>query len=134
MDIAKLAVLKRKMQDETNFKSVWEYFLDNFGEDAEFLSYGEPVEHPVLEGIIKCITKELFPTRSATLAQLLLVRVIGQPFIHGGCIFGGKLGTILYFEDIEMGMISIVSASSQETQLIRFTAEMFKRSWEPSAN
>ena len=36
MDLKKLDELKKQMQHGKDFKKVWEYFLDHFGEDDEF--------------------------------------------------------------------------------------------------
>ena len=51
MDLSKLADLKEKLVTTTKFISVWEHFLDHFGENPAFIKLGERVRHPFLEAV-----------------------------------------------------------------------------------
>jgi hypothetical protein len=122
MDLELLAVLKDKLVHATQFTDVINYFFDHFGEDPEFIDLGEQTRHAFLESVLAEVGYQMFGSRVAVM-DLLLTRVPGRHFIHGGGILNGRVATVLYFEDIAVGLIAVASASSAETKLARFTGK-----------
>jgi len=122
MDLELLAVLKDKLVHATQFTDVINYFFDHFGEDTEFIDLGEQTRHAFLESVLAEVGYQMFGSRVAVM-DLLLTRVPGRYFIHGGGILNGRVATVLYFEDIAVGLIAVASASSAETKLARFTGK-----------
>ena len=58
----------------------------------------------------------------------LLVGIPEYHFIHGSCEFAGKLINVLYFEDLQQGLICIPSVGKPlRTQYARFTNQMLGR-------
>jgi hypothetical protein len=132
MDLARLATLKEKLLHADQFSTVWEYFLDHFGEDPAFIALGEPAELPLLDGVFAGVAQHLFQ-RPVTVRQLRLIRLPHEGFIHGGAVLDGKMANVLYFEDVHVGMLAVVW-SSGEMKYARFSGRPAKPGGEPSAN
>jgi hypothetical protein len=116
------------------FSEVWTYFLDHFGEDPDFMSLGEPARHSFLEMILGQVGRQLHG-KPVPLVDLLLKRLPEQGFLHGACTLGGQLASLLYFEDIHMGLMAVVwSISPPETKFARFTARPMPDAWKRSDN
>jgi hypothetical protein len=134
MNLNLLDTLKVKMHTSKNLAEVWEYFMDNFGESEEFMQLGERAGSPVLEAILSEIAKQLF-AKPVSLNNLMLVRLEEQSFVHGGCTLGNKMGSLFYFEDIQVGLLTVLwSFTPSDTKLIRFSPRPVVRRGEPSAN
>lgn len=127
MDFSKLATLKDLLLNGKEFARTWEFFLDNFGENAEFMDGGERTESPLLEAVIAQVGQQL-SGKEVAVKDLLLVKIPGQGFIHGGCILGTRIANVIYFEDAQSGLIAIPwSASTGETKYARFSTQMMPR-------
>ncbi len=134
MDLTLLETLKDKLVHTTDFGKVWEYFLDHFGEDPDFIAHSEETRDAFLEAVLVQVGGQLFPGK-VELANLLLTRVPGHGFLHGGCTLNGKLTNVLYFEDVRMGLLCVLpSLSAGETKLVRFTGRPRTGTPQPSAN
>lgn len=135
MDLSKLAVLKQKLVEATDFSDVWRYFLDHFGENPEFFSLGERVEENArLEVAISQIGQRVFK-KPLRVRDLLLTRLAEHGFIHGGGLVGTSLANVLYFEEIGVGMMAIVqSLASSEMRYARFTTVPMPEAWNRSRN
>ena len=121
MDLALLATLKQELLHSQDFKQIWSYFMDNFGEDPAFIALGERTRHPMLEAIVSQTCGQLFG-KPVSLGNLLLTRLPEHHFIHGGFMVQGRLATVFYFEDIQVGLITVVMAfGTGDNRLIRFT-------------
>lgn len=126
MDPAKFETLRDLLVNEKDFAKTWEFFLDNFAENAEFIENGKRTESPLLEAVIGQVGQQL--TGNATIKELLLVSVPGQGLIHGGCIVGTKIANLIYFEDVQSGLIAIPwSIATGETKYARFSTRMLPR-------
>jgi hypothetical protein len=54
--------------------------------------------------------------------QLLWTRLAQERFVHGGGMFDGRVLTVLYFEDLQVGRLAAATPSgSDEIKLARFT-------------
>ena len=127
MDLSLLDTLKQKLVTASSFAEVAEYFMDHFGENEEFLDCGVRTESPLLESVISQIAKQLF-SREVVPNGLLLVRVPGTSFIHGGFLLEGKVGSVIHFEDAHIGLVSIVwSFNTNETKYARFSTQVIPR-------
>jgi hypothetical protein len=134
MDLSLLATLKQKLVHGTEFQEAQSYFFDHFAEDAEFLSLGARHNDPFLQSLVETVAAQLFG-RETAVDDLLLIRLKDHYFIHGNCILGDRVATILYFEDVEQGLLSIVwSMSPPETKFVRFSKRPLPRSSKPSMN
>ena len=134
MDLTLLATLKDKLIYARNFTQVWEYFMDHFGEDPDFIALGDRARHPFLEAILAHVGKGLFG-RQVSLADFLLTKLPEHQFLHGGGTLDGRLANVLYFEDIQMGLLAVVvSLDPSETKMVRFSGRPMPANWSPSQN
>jgi hypothetical protein len=134
MDLSLLDTLKEKLTTGKDFGEVWEYFLDNFGEKPEFLELGRRKHDPILQQILSQMTIQLFG-KEAPLREIMFLEVAEKSFIHGGCILGNKMSNLIYFEDVQVGLLAIVwSFTPSETKLIRFSPRPPVRMATPSLN
>jgi hypothetical protein len=134
MDLALLATLKNKLIHAKNFGQVWEYFFDHFGEDLEFIAQGERARHPFLEAVLTQVGREMFG-KPVRLTNLLLTRLPEHQFFHGACSLDGKLANVMYFEDIQVGLIAVAASfAPSETKMARFTGRRMPMPGSPSQN
>ncbi len=73
----------------------------------------------MLQQILSQMTVQLFGKDAAQRRHVFL-EVAEKSFIHGGCILGNKVSNLIYFEDVQVGLLAIVwSFTPSETKLIR---------------
>jgi hypothetical protein len=134
MDLSPLATLKERLVTAEKFSDVMDYFFDHFGENPAFIALGERIEEPFLESVLLQIGGQIFPGK-VTVGHLILTRLPEHQFIHGGFTVNGHLANLLYFEDIQVGLMAVVMPPpSMETKLVRFTGRRLPRSRGPSVN
>ena len=133
-DLSLLETLKEKLLHATDFNEVSTFFFDHFGDNPDFIALGERVEDDFLESVLLQVGTQLF-AGPIVLERLLLTRLAEHGFIHGGFTLNGRLGNVIYFEDVRVGLIAVVlSVSPSETKLVRFTGKPVPKSWLPSDN
>jgi hypothetical protein len=134
MDLSGLLLLKHKLLHDKELAPVWAYFLDNFGEDSDFIANGERTSHELVEAVVEQIAEQMFGA-DGKVRNLLLVRVPGQQFIHGGLTVGGRFGGVIFFEDEQIGLVVVPDKPpSIEVKYARFSARPQQRRGEPSRN
>jgi hypothetical protein len=134
VDLSLLETLKQKLITAKQFSAVFNYFLDHFGHDPEFIAQGERTHSPFLEAVLTEVGKQLFG-KPVPLADVLLTRLPGHGFIHGACKLGGHLANVLYFEDGRIGLLAVIeSYTSPETKLVRFSGRSLQGTPTPSTN
>jgi hypothetical protein len=134
MDLAKLVTLKEKLQHTDQFDTVWKFFLDHFGENPAFMAMGEPTEQPFLEAVFAAVGQQLLG-RQVKVHHVRLIRLAQEGFIHGGALLDSKMANVLYFEDVQAGMLAVVwSMAPGEMKYARFSGRQLRPRGEPSAN
>ncbi|SRR6266851_1238218 len=134
MDLTKLADLKDLMRRTDRFSDVWRYFLDHFGENPAFIALGERIQHPFLEALFAQIGKQLLG-HDADVSQLIITRLVDQEFVHGGGLIDGSLFNVLYFEDVQAGMMAVaLSFQPGEMKYVRFSGQRMQSIPKPSVN
>ena len=121
MDLKLLETLKQRLLTAKEFEQVFTYFLDQFGEDPEFIAQGERTDSPFLEAVMGQVGKELF-RREIRVTDVLLTRLPEQQFIHCACRLAGRLANVIYFEDVRTGLLVVIlSEKAGETKFARFS-------------
>jgi hypothetical protein len=128
-----LETLKKKLVAAENFGDVLEYFFDHFGENPEFISLGKPTLHPMLEAVIQHTGSQIMG-KQVKVRNLMLVRLPEQKFIHGGFLMDGKVGNVFYFEEIQMGLMSVVTSLGGETKMARLKVQVVPTGGRASRN
>ncbi len=134
MDLKLLETLKQRLLTAKEFEQVFTYFLDQFGEDPEFIAQGERAHSAFLEAVVAQVGKELFG-REVRVTDVLLTRLPEQQFIHGACRLAGRLANVIYFEDIHTGLLVVILSEARgETKLCRFSGRPLHNPQAPSRN
>jgi hypothetical protein len=135
MDLSLLQALKEKIATAEKFDDVWTYFFDEFGKDPEFMQLGEATEHPFLQQIFVQVCARLFPS-NVVLARMMFTRLPEQQFVHGGLTINGRLASVIYFEDVQLGMMLVAAPyPGANNDYVRFTGRMLPpRNAKPSLN
>jgi hypothetical protein len=134
MDLQLLETLKQKLGSATDFGDVQSYFFDHFGEDPEFMALGEPATHPLIEATLATVSTQLFG-KPVPVTGLRLVRLPEQQFIHGGFTVRGRVGSVFYFEDVQIGLAALIwTLTPPETKFVRFSGRRLQPGSLPSRN
>lgn len=134
MDLSLLDTLKDKLVHAEKFSDVLNYFFDHFGDDPAFIALGERTTDAFIEAVLQMVGKQLFGG-NVRLTNVLLTRLPEKQFLHGACTINGQLGNIFYFDDIQVGLLSVVMLlPSNETKMVRFTGRRQPPGGAPSSN
>lgn len=96
------------MLHEEDLGAVMRRFLDEFGEDPDFLRRGFDVDEPELQQLVLDVLHHAFGRRQAH-AEFRLRRLAPVPFVHGVALIDGAPATVLWFEDVGVGLLTVVS-------------------------
>lgn len=134
MDLSLLPELKHKLIHDKDLTPVWQFFLDHFGEDPEFIALGEAITHAFLESVLAQVGMQMFPG-NAIASMTRLVRLEDQQFIHGSINLSGRMGFVFYFEDIQVGMVVVSDPSAfDNAKMARFSGRTSRKPGPPSEN
>jgi hypothetical protein len=121
VDIARLNTLKLQLLQATDFMKVFEYFMTHFGENLQFMAMGKRTRHAVIEAAVAQTFQRLYG-QPLPAGQLLLTLLPKQHFVHGGGFYGEKLVNVLYFDDLQMGLLAVATPfGASDIKLARFT-------------
>jgi hypothetical protein len=122
MDLSLILVLKQKMKTATQLSEVWNYFLDHFGLNPDFVKLGRQTPgDPFLTAVLDAVGQQLYRKESVSITNMLWKELPDFQFLHGVCEMERKMANVLYFEDLKMGVVAIPwSLSPPETKLVRF--------------
>ncbi|MCP4345775.1 MAG: hypothetical protein GY795_09640 [Desulfobacterales bacterium] len=113
--------LKEVMLSADELIEIFRFFFDHLGENPDFMNMGNLTEHPSLNSILREIGKRVL-NDDIQITELLLTEIAKHGFIHGKCLLNGRMTSILYFKDIDVGIISLIlSFSSPDNRLFRFS-------------
>ena len=133
--VRRLPALKLKMATESDFSAIYNFFFEHFGENPEFLKFGDHIEHPILEQTLTHIARAIFKTDLPLTTHGRFIHLPDQHFVHGSCLFTGIMAAFFYFEDIDAGMAAFLSMSfTGNTEMARFSIKQLGKSSPVSAN
>lgn len=115
-DIQKLSDMLRTA---TDFSEVQSAFFD-LSESSDLLSHGGPWRSEAVEKAVGACVASMVP--GTTAMDLFLVRIPEFGFAHGSLVVEGRMGTVIYFEKTQMGLVTLGTPGSNECNLARFTA------------
>jgi hypothetical protein len=121
MNLEKLSILKEKLMIAEDFKEPWKYFFDHFGENPQFLSLGKQAKNTMLKAVLSQVGQQLLQRDHVAVNHLLLTELKTQRFIHGACFIEGRVVTLFFFKDIDMGLLAMAQGGA-EIALARFTS------------
>jgi hypothetical protein len=131
MELDKLLTLKEMMLATEDFNDAWEFFFKAFTGNETFIEQSIKTEAPLLETILDKIGKTLFGNESM-LSDLILLKIPQYNFIHGVCLIHGRPASLIFFEDSDIGLISVIkSITNHEMSLVRFSTIKIENSGNP---
>jgi hypothetical protein len=134
MDLTRLTTLKARLLTASQFSDVFSYFMDNFGNNLEFIELGEQTRHALVEAVIGQVGKAIFG-HDVNPSGLVLTRIGDEQFIHGGFLLEGCLASVFYFDDVHVGLMAVVMGNPEnETKFARFSGRQLFQRPEPSLN
>ncbi|QQP89349.1 hypothetical protein IGS68_25740 [Skermanella sp. TT6] len=102
----KLEDLKNTLLTAETFARVQEKFFDELGMNRDFIAAGMQVDVPLLKAAFEQVGRQVFgPT--CIVQGFALFRMEADKFVHGGCMMNGCLATVLYFEDVDVGLVAV---------------------------
>ncbi len=120
MKLKKLYQLKEKLQKETDLSKIWSYYMDEFGDRPEFSDVGEPVRQDALLATIAQVCQQIFG-KPTNIDDILIIYIKEYQFYHAPFMANKHIGGVIFFEDINTGLIAVTSAGSNLAKYSRFT-------------
>jgi hypothetical protein len=122
INFERLDNLKLMLSREEDLATIWSYFMTHLADHEAFTDIGEPIRHPLVEKIIIIINQQLF---DETVKNLLLISLPNFKFLHGVFTVGNRTGGVIYFEEIQKGMVAVSeNPPSQLVKYSRFTPQL----------
>lgn len=114
--------LKEMLGNEEDFNKTFDYFFDCIGDQKGFNDLGKVTKVPILKKVFKKIGQEIFGDQGQV-TKLLPIYVKKYKFYHGPCFIDGRMAGFFFFQELDMGMISIAHhIESDRVSFVRFTS------------
>jgi hypothetical protein len=127
MELDRLPELKHELLHEEELSEVWQFFLDHFADDPEFADFGELIRHPFVEAVLEQIGQQLFGPGGA-INDVVLRWDAQHQFLHGAFNMGVRPGGIIFFGDIQTGMLAVPEGRpSIDVKFARFSGTPMPR-------
>ncbi len=127
MDLSLLETMRHQIMTGKDFSKIFNYFFDHFGENRAFMDASvpsAPQDNEMLTQLLEHIGRAVFKTNKVRVDVMGLLKIAEYDFVHGGVIINGHMGTVLYCEDAQKGILGLASPKDGNTQFVRFSAEM----------
>ena len=126
MNIDRFQELKQKLTLDADLSNIWLFYMDHFADHAEFTDLGEPANNEYLDSVIQKTCEQMFG-RTVKITDFLLIYIAEYGFFHGPFQVELRIGGVLYFEDIKVGLIA-VSADYPPTNAVKYSrfSEVFQ--------
>lgn len=115
------------------FSETVNYFYDHLAENDVFLSnevcYRTQSEK--LAVLLPAAVGMFLQNPRPRLSEAIILHLRGTPFYHGSFRADRFLGTFFYFEDIEMGMLTLNTPGDPNTHFLRLGAQAVGGDSEP---
>lgn len=121
MNADRFKQLKQKLSKESDLSKIWLYYMDHFADHAAFTDMGAPKRNEYVEAAIREIFKKMFGTQIQSVG-LLLIYIPEYQFFHGPLHCKGRMGGVIYCEDLKIGLLAMSSSSSPDVQYSRFSS------------
>ena len=119
MNIDRLHELKQKLTNDADLSDIWLFYMDHFADWQEFTDMGEPAYNEYLDTVLQKTCQQMFD-RAIKISDFLLIYIAPYHLFHGGFQVEGRIGGVIYFEDIKIGLIA-VSADYPPTDAVKYS-------------
>lgn len=118
MKIERWQELKQKLTDEADLSTIWLFYMDHFADHPQFTDLGEPAHSEYLDAVIRTTCQQMFGR--AKVHDFLSIYIAEHKFFHGPFQVERRIGGVIYFEDIKVGLIA-VSADFPPTDVVKYS-------------
>ncbi len=115
-----LLVLKERLLHPTDYEKAFQYFIEEFGGDVEFIQMGQPQPLPMLTPIIDRIACTALG-KTVKVNRLKLTSIPGHAFHHGSASVDGRVVVVLFFESLNKGLMTIIPGARGAAEFARFS-------------
>lgn len=119
MKLELLETLRAKLIAEDPLDEVVLYFYDNFVGQGELPRLSVAVEGSFLEDMLPLTVNGMLD-KEVAITGLHIMSVPQFSFVHGTFWAGGCVGTVIYFADVEMGLVSLSDPITDNAYISRF--------------
>jgi len=121
MKIKKLKELKHKLVNDKDLSDIWLFYMDHFVDDPKFTDLGQPAHNEYLTAILHKSCEQMFG-RAVKITNFLLIHIPKYRLFHGPLQVKGHIGGVIYFEDIEVGLLAVSEelSATNEVKYSRF--------------
>lgn len=119
MDAAKLATLKKKLLEATDFIEIADCFVEDLGNDPEFARSGKPYNDKRFLTALAQATSRALGGKTGVF-QGTPRRIAEHRMVHAAFTFGDWIGMMFYFEDVEQGFMALGDQEGPN-HFVRFT-------------
>ncbi len=119
MKIDRLQELKQKLTNEADLSHIWSFYMDHFADRPEFTDLGEPADNEYLDAVLHKTCQQMFGS-AIKITGFFLIYIPNYRLFHGPFQVEGRIGGMIYFEDIKIGLIA-VSADYPPTDAVKYS-------------
>ncbi|QLE57120.1 hypothetical protein [Nostoc sp. TCL26-01] len=119
MKIKRLQELKQKLAKEADLSVIWSFYMDHFADHPEFTDMGEPAHNEYLNVVVHKTCQQMFG-KATKISNFFLIYIAKYQLFHGPFQVKGRIGGIIYLEDIKIGLIA-VSADYPPTDMVQYS-------------
>ncbi len=119
-----LGVLRERLLHPTDYEKAFYYFLEEFGGDATFIGMGLVEEATGLVAVMNQIAAKALG-KPARIENARVSRVPKTGFLHGSAALDNRAVIVLYFEDINTGLMAIIPGNRGGAEMARFKVPSF---------
>ncbi len=98
--------LKQRLISSEDFSETFDFFFQNFAEDAAFYDRGKTSINDMLPKVIKGTGKKFYG-ENCEISNYRMTEIEEENFIHGTCFLDGNITLVMYFTDLNLGLASI---------------------------
>ncbi len=117
---AAITKLKATVLHTEDFNVAWDEFFD-LTLMPKFIDKSIPAHLENLEPVLHQIGQIMIPHEISTLKASILLQYADSGLYHGSLVSASKRGTVMYFKDLDMGMVALTNKSGGNTDFFRFT-------------
>ncbi|MFZ4536430.1 hypothetical protein [Propionivibrio sp.] len=125
-----LEKLKTMMANATDFSEPMYFFMDHLVTDNRFMGAGEISHDAKVAAMFGAVSEALYrqvdPNHKETARKLLICKLAAFNFYHGAYQIGKQMATLIYYPDVDQGMVAMASLTgSGLTVYSRFSEHQF---------
>jgi hypothetical protein len=119
MKIERLEELKQVLTSEKDLSKIWDFYMDHFADHAEFTDLGHPAKNKYLDTVVRKTCQEMFGSK-IKITNSLLIKIAKYKFFHGPFQVDGRIGGVIFFEDINIGLLA-VSEDNSNNGIVKYS-------------